>query len=83
MIAVSDPDILHATDILGRKEGLYCEPTGAVTLAAVKDLVLTGRIEQGASVVLLMTGHGFKYTARSKGTILQYHGPDSIRELLG
>lgn len=82
MISVSEQQLLNATDILGQKEGLYCEPTGAVTLAGVKKLYDMGRIQKGASVILLLTGHGFKYTGRKQGSIFPYQGITTVKNLL-
>lgn len=58
-IAVEDPEILDAVRRLG-EEGLLIEPSGAVTLAAVRRGVAEGTIGRDESVVCVLTGSGFK-----------------------
>jgi threonine synthase len=58
-VAVSDEEILAATRELAT-EGLFAEPSGAVTLAAVPKLVKRGEIDREESVVCVITGSGFK-----------------------
>jgi threonine synthase len=58
--AVSDLSIKQAMVDLARQAGLFCEPTGAASLAAVRSLFLDGRIEASDTVVCIVTGHGFK-----------------------
>lgn len=82
MVSVSEQEIMKATNTFEQKEGLYCEPTGAVTLAGFKKLYDKGYITKGSSAVLLLTGHGFKFTARSRKKISDYHDFNSIRQLL-
>lgn len=55
---VSDKDILKARDLLARKEGLFAEPAGAVSLAGL--IKARDSIEKGSKVVCLVTGHGLK-----------------------
>lgn len=80
MVGVSDAQIMQATDILGSKEGIYAEPTGAVTLAAAQKLYESEAIESGATVVLIVTGHGFKFTAREHKEFFPYEGIDSMKD---
>ena len=58
-IAVEDAEILDAIRSLGR-DGLMIEPSGAVTVAAVRRGVEAGVIDPGESVVCVLTGSGFK-----------------------
>jgi threonine synthase len=58
-IAVEDAEILDAVRRLG-EEGLMIEPSGAVTLAAVRRGVAQGLIGPDESVVCVLTGSGFK-----------------------
>jgi threonine synthase len=58
-IAVDDGEILDAVRQLG-EEGLLIEPSGAVTLAAVRRGVREGTIDREESVVCVLTGSGFK-----------------------
>jgi threonine synthase len=52
--AVSDEEILGAYELLGRREGIFCEPASAASVA--------GLIKYGAEgrVVCVLTGHGLK-----------------------
>jgi threonine synthase len=52
--AVSDAEILDAYSLLGRREGVFCEPASAASVA--------GLIKYGAEgrVVCVLTGHGLK-----------------------
>jgi len=65
MTSLSEDEVREATTIIETQTGLYCEPTGAVSVGAVKKLCHEGFIEKGASVVCLMTGHGFKFSKRT------------------
>jgi threonine synthase len=59
IMAVSDQEILDAYDGLAR-EGLFCEPASAASVAGLLMLARTGRLERGATVVCVLTGHGLK-----------------------
>jgi threonine synthase len=57
--AVTDSEIRAAMrDLAG--EGLFIEPSGAVTLAALRRLVAAGQVDPAESVVCVLTGSGFK-----------------------
>jgi threonine synthase len=57
--AVTDDEIRAAMrDLAG--EGLFIEPSGAVTLAALRRLVAAGHVHPDESVVCVLTGSGFK-----------------------
>lgn len=60
-ISVSDREILDAVKQLARREGVFAEPASATTIAALKRLVLLGKISQDQSVVCAITGMGLKY----------------------
>lgn len=56
----SDDEILAAQKMLAEKEGIFCEPASAVSIAgAVRDIE-AGRIPEGSVVVCTLTGHGLK-----------------------
>ena len=59
-IAVPDADILVAMRDLARRAGLFSEPTGATSLAAMRRLYADGRLRDGDTVVCIITGHGSK-----------------------
>jgi threonine synthase len=52
--AVSDAEILDAYSLLGRKEGVFCEPASAASVAGLLKYGAEGR------VVCVLTGHGLK-----------------------
>jgi threonine synthase len=56
----TDEEILAAQKLLAEKEGVFCEPASATSLAgAIKD-INSGKIPEGSSVVCTLTGHGLK-----------------------
>jgi threonine synthase len=57
---VSDDEILDAVRLLARTEGIFTEAAGGTTLAATKALIARGVIKRGESVVVCITGNGFK-----------------------
>lgn len=58
--APNDFAITEAIKLLAKLEGIYAEPAGAITLAALINLIKSGEITKDESVVLLVTGNGFK-----------------------
>jgi threonine synthase len=54
--AVTDDEILAAYDLLGAREGVFCEPASAASVAGV----LKHGVPEGARVVCVLTGHGLK-----------------------
>jgi threonine synthase len=58
--AVSDPEIVDAIRLLAETEGIFTEPAGGTTLAGAIDLVQRGIIQPGESVVVCVTGNGYK-----------------------
>jgi|TARA_B100001964_G_scaffold57537_1_gene65142 threonine synthase len=57
---VSDEQIVDAIKLLARTEGIFTEPAGGTTLAATIALVDQGAIPRDESVVLGITGNGYK-----------------------
>ena len=58
--AFADKEILAAQKMLTEKEGVFCEPASATSVAgAMRDIKL-GKIPEGSSVVCTLTGHGLK-----------------------
>src|SRR6188508_2084331 len=55
-----DSAILDAIDLLARTEGIFTEPAGGTTLAATRALVRRGVIKPNESVVVCITGNGYK-----------------------
>jgi threonine synthase len=57
---VSDEEILDAISLLAATEGIFTEPAGGTTLAATRKLIERGVIKPDESVVVCITGNGFK-----------------------
>ncbi|NNC23333.1 threonine synthase [Salinisphaera sp. USBA-960] len=55
-----DSEILHAQKQLAAREGIFCEPASAASIAGVMRAIEKGRIEAGSTVVCTLTGHGLK-----------------------
>ncbi|MEE8387611.1 MAG: threonine synthase [Acidiferrobacterales bacterium] len=56
----SDEEILTAQKLLAEKEGVFCEPASATSLAgAIRD-INEGKIKDGSRLVCTLTGHGLK-----------------------
>ena len=58
--AVSDEQIIDAIHLLAETEGIFTEPAGGTTLAGTIDLIRRGAIGRDESVVVCVTGNGYK-----------------------
>jgi threonine synthase len=56
---VSDDQIFDAKAALA-KDGVGCEPASAASIAGIRKLMHSGKIEAGADVVAVLTGHQLK-----------------------
>ncbi|MBI3547325.1 MAG: threonine synthase [Gammaproteobacteria bacterium] len=56
----SDEEILAAQKLLSQKEGIFCEPASATSLAGAMHDIQQGKIADGSRVVCTLTGHGLK-----------------------
>jgi threonine synthase len=56
----SDETILAAQKLLAEKEGIFCEPASATSLAGAIADIQSGKIPEGSTVVCTLTGHGLK-----------------------
>ena len=57
---VSDKEILEAQKQLATKEGIFVEPASAASIAGLKEMRETGKIDSSELVVCVTTGHGLK-----------------------
>ena len=55
---VSDDEIIETQLLLARKEAIFAEPTGAVSLVGAIKLAWDGTIDASYVVVCVITGHG-------------------------
>jgi len=60
VVALADEEILEAQQDLARSESIFVEPAGAIPIAALSPLIMTGRIRPDEVVVCLATGSGLK-----------------------
>lgn len=60
MAAVSDEDILFTQRQLAAREGIFCEPASAASVAGVINDIKSGSIPTGTRIVCTLTGHGLK-----------------------
>ena len=58
--AVTDDAIVGAIQLLAETEGIFTEPAGGTTLAATIDLINRGVIPRDESIVVCVTGNGYK-----------------------
>ncbi len=58
--SVTDEQILAAYRLLAAKEGLFCEPASAASVAGLLQAHERGRLDPGQTVVCTLTGNGLK-----------------------
>jgi threonine synthase len=58
--SVTDEEILEGIKLLARTEGIFTEPAGGTEVAVAKKLVQNGRIPRDESIVISITGNGYK-----------------------
>jgi threonine synthase len=58
--SLTDVEILKAQKLLTEKEGIFCEPASAASLAGAMHDINNGKITQGSTIVCTLTGHGLK-----------------------
>jgi threonine synthase len=57
---VDDDEILDGIHLLAETEGIFTEPAGGTTVAATRRLVERGAIPRNESIVICITGNGYK-----------------------
>lgn len=57
---LSDEEILAAQKSLAQKEGIFCEPASAASIAGAIKCIEMGKIPSGSKIVCTLTGHGLK-----------------------
>ena len=55
-----DDEILAAQKLLAQKEGVFCEPASAASLAGAMRDIKSGKIPEGSTIVCTLTGNGLK-----------------------
>jgi threonine synthase len=57
---VTDKEIVDGIFLLAQTEGIFTEPAGGTTLAVAKKLIEQGKIPRDESIVVSITGNGYK-----------------------
>jgi threonine synthase len=60
ILDVTDDEILAAYKLVASREGVFCEPASAASIAGIIKLSDTDFFSKGDSVVCTLTGHGLK-----------------------
>jgi len=67
--AVTDGEILDAYKLLAEREGVFCEPASAASVAGLLRAAAGGLLQRGETVVCTLTGHGLKDPERAISTV--------------
>ena len=67
----TDREIVDAIKLLAQTEGIWTEPAGGTTLAVTMKLIEQGRIPRDESIVVSITGNGYKTLEAVQGTVEQ------------
>jgi threonine synthase len=73
-VAVADEQIVEAIRLLAETEGIFTEPAGGTTLAAAIELVSRKTIPYDESLVVCITGNGYK-----TGEVVSHHLTEPVR----
>lgn len=76
--SVADAETYRAQADLATREGIFAEPAAAITLAAVRADLASGRLDRSARVVCWLTGVGFK-DATAVQRMAEAHTVERIR----
>jgi threonine synthase len=71
---VTDEEVVQGIQLLAETEGIFTEPAGGVTVAATRQLIERGVIPRDESIVICITGNGYKTIE-----VLQGRGVEPIR----
>ena len=71
---VTDDEVIQGIQLLAETEGIFTEPAGGVTVAATRQLIERGAIPREESIVICITGNGYKTIE-----VLTGHGVEPIR----
>lgn len=58
--SVTDEEIIEGIKLLARTEGIFTEPAGGTEVAVTQKLIQQGRIPRDESIVISITGNGYK-----------------------
>ncbi|WP_375271130.1 threonine synthase [Sphingomonas sp.] len=80
-LGVGDPAILKAVDECARRDGLLLCPEGGATLAAYKQALKDGEVDEDEEVVLFNCATGLKYPMPEAPNWLDRHAPIDFDQL--
>jgi threonine synthase len=80
-VAVGDPAILRAADDCAKKDGLLLCPEGGATLAAYRQALADGLVDEEDEVVLFNCATGLKYPMPDAAETLDKNGPIDLAAL--
>jgi threonine synthase len=69
----TDKEIVDGIRLLAQTEGIFTEPAGGTTVAVTKKLIEQGRIPRDESIVISITGNGYKTLEAIVGAVAQPH----------
>ncbi len=82
----TDEEIVDAIKLLARTEGIFAEPAGGTTLAVTLKLIAQGRIRADESVVVSITGNGYKtleaVSQAVRTAVCDRGAPEGLRQLV-
>jgi threonine synthase len=67
--SVTDEEIIDGIKLLARTEGIFTEPAGGTEVAVAKKLIQKGRIPRHESIVISITGNGYKTLEAVAGSL--------------
>ncbi|HEX9880026.1 MAG TPA: threonine synthase [Candidatus Binatia bacterium] len=77
---VTDEEILDGITLLAATEGIFTEPAGGTEVAVARKLIEQGRIPTDESIVISITGNGYKTLEAIAGRVEQPHRIDARLE---
>ncbi|HBE91596.1 MAG TPA: threonine synthase [Gammaproteobacteria bacterium] len=82
----SDEEILATQKLLAEKEGVFCEPASAISVAGALRDIRSGKIPEGSTITCTLTGHGLKdpdtAISQSSDPIKVDASEDAIRKVI-
>ena len=72
--SATDLEIVDAVKLLARTEGIFTEPAGGTEVAVTKKLIEQRRIPRDESIVISITGNGYKSLEAVAGSVDKPHG---------
>ncbi|MEO5866488.1 MAG: threonine synthase, partial [Sphingomonas sp.] len=80
-LAVGDPAILRAVDDCAKQDGLLLCPEGGATLAAYREALRTGEVDEDERVALFNCATGLKYPMPAADAAIDKDAPIDFNAL--